>query len=84
MGRSDLPDMYAQARGRVARVRVQTYQVNHDCTCYICYVALPANKNCSALYRQGWCFRLQHLEFNVVMTHIYTKQLNHFNCGIEF
>ena len=35
MGRRNLPDMYAQARGR-------TYQANPDCTCYICYVTLPA------------------------------------------
>ena len=41
-------------------------------------------KNRSALYRQGWRFRLRHLEFNVVMTYIYTMQHNRFNCGIEF
>ena len=41
-------------------------------------------KNHSALYRQGWRLRLRHLEFNVVMTYIYTKQHNRFNCGIEF
>ena len=35
MGTRDLPDMYAQARG-------QTYQANPNCTCYICYVILPA------------------------------------------
>ena len=35
MGRRDLPDMYARARGR-------TYQANPDRTCYICYVTLPA------------------------------------------
>ena len=37
MGGSDLPDMYARAR-------VRTYQANHDCPCYICYVTLPAYK----------------------------------------
>ena len=36
MGRSDLPDMYARARGR-------TYQANHNRTCYICYVTLPGH-----------------------------------------
>ena len=36
-------------------------------------------KNRSALYRQGWCFRLRHLEFNIVMTYIYTKQHDRFN-----
>ena len=41
-------------------------------------------KNRSALYRQGWRFQLQHLEFNSVMIYIYTKQHNRFNCGIEF
>ena len=25
------------------------------------------------LYRQGWRFQLRHLEYNVVMTYIYTK-----------
>ena len=37
MGGSNLPDMYARARGRV-----QTYQANHDRPCYICYVTLLA------------------------------------------
>ena len=66
MGRSDLPDMYARARGRV-----RTYQANHDCPCYICYVTLLAYKNRSALYRQGWHFRLWHLEFNGVDVYLY-------------
>ena len=39
MGGSDLPDMYARARGRV-----RTYQANHECPCYICYVTLPADE----------------------------------------
>ena len=37
MGRSYLPDMYALALGLM-----RTYQANHDCACYICYVTLPA------------------------------------------
>ena len=43
MGRSDLPDMYARARGR-------TYQANHDCTCYICYVTLPGTIKIAQAY----------------------------------
>ena len=47
MGRSDLSDMYARTRGHAApkgeckQGQVQTYQANHDCPCYKCYVTLP-------------------------------------------
>ena len=46
MDRSDLPDMYAQARGRATpegkcgHIR----QKNHDRSCYICYVTLWASE----------------------------------------
>ena len=82
MGRSDLTDIYAQARGRAATKGEcgHMYQANHNYACYICYVTLLANY---AIHRQGWCFRLWHLEYNIVMMYIYTKQYNCFNCGIE-
>ena len=38
MGRSDFPDfpdMYARGRGLQDQGQVQTYQENHNCTCYI-------------------------------------------------
>ena len=35
MGRGDLPDM---SRAHGAQGQVQTYQANHDYTCYICYI----------------------------------------------
>ena len=44
MGRSDLPDTYVRMSTRAcsARGRVRTYQANHNCAWYICYVTLPA------------------------------------------
>lgn len=37
--RNDFPDIcsYSYTRGQ-GKCRVQTYQTNHNCTCYICYV----------------------------------------------
>ena len=48
-GRNDLPDMHAWGRGPQAQGLVQTYQANHDCTCYMlcacpmAYVAMHMN-----------------------------------------
>ena len=38
MGRSGLPDMFAQARGQQTRGKCIHIKANHNCTCYICYV----------------------------------------------
>ena len=35
MGKRDLPDIYALARGPQAQGRGHTYQANPDCPCYI-------------------------------------------------
>ena len=44
MGRNDLPDIYVykSMSAHSAWGWVQTYQANHDCTCYIWYVTLQA------------------------------------------
>ena len=38
----DLPDIYAQARGPQAQRHGHIYQANPECTCYKCYIPLPA------------------------------------------
>ena len=85
MGRSDLPDMYAQARGRAAPEGERGH-IRQITTAHVTYAMQHPRhtKNRPALYRQGWRFRLRHLEFNVVMTCIYTMQHNRFSCDIEF
>ena len=42
MGMRDLPDIYAQARGPQAQRHGHIYQANPECTCYKCYIPLPA------------------------------------------
>jgi len=37
-------------RAHSNRLRVWTYQANHDCTCYICYVTLPGTIKISQSY----------------------------------
>ena len=41
MGTSDLPDMYAQNPRAQSEGCGHTYQANHECPCYKCYVTLP-------------------------------------------
>ena len=76
MGKSDLPDMYAQARGRAAP-EGECGHIRQITTAHVTYVMQHFwhMKNRSALYRQGWRFQLRHLEFNVVMTYIYTRNI---------
>ena len=85
MGRSDLPDMYALALGHCVPSGLCGH-IRQITSAHVTYVMqhFRHTKNRSALYRQGWRLRLRHLEFNVVMTYIYTMQHNCFNCGIEF
>ena len=40
MGKRDLPDIYALARGPQARGRGHIYQANPDCPCYKWYIPL--------------------------------------------
>ena len=40
MGKRDLPDIYALARGPQARWRGHIYQANPDCPCYKRYIPL--------------------------------------------
>ena len=55
--------------------QVQTYQVNPDCTCYICYVILLALQksaefaiHCAAsLYNGGCCLWLRVFNSNISM-----------------
>ena len=42
MGKRDLPNIYAQAQRLQARGRWHIYQANPKCTCYKCYIPLPA------------------------------------------
>ena len=71
--------MYGRARG-------WTYQANYDCTCNICYVTLLG----LYLLALALIFYIEtgntcdygFLYFDVVMTSIYTKQHNIFDCGV--